>query len=156
MIREYEEDTEMTKSKGTGRGGAREGAGRKQLYGEPLSEAFTARVNEEQGQAIGAWCRRQKVAPATLLREVGLLRAGAASLGIGLEKAKGSAEKEVVLDGAACFPVKCTARQAKAIQSYCVRKKVAPATWLREAALEYIGKPELGLRGQAAALDASL
>lgn len=148
----------MSKAKtgGKGRGGAREGAGRKQLYGEPLTAAFTARVNDEQGRALGAWCRKRRVAPATLLREVGLLRAGAARLGLGLDKVEGTAEKEVVLEGASVFPVKVTARQEAAIKAFCARKKVAPGTWLREAALEYIGRPELGLRGQAAALDRSL
>jgi hypothetical protein len=138
------------------RGGAREGSGRKSLYGEPVRPSFTARVNDAQGAAIGAWCLRNRISPATLLREVGLLRAGVASLGVGIEKAKGSAEKAVVLEGAGTFPVKCTAAQEKAIKDYCLRKKMAPATWLREAALEYIGRSELGLRGQAAALASSL
>lgn len=145
----------MTK---TNRGGARQGAGRKQLYSEPLVDAatFSMRVNEEQGAAIGAWCVKHKVAPATLIREVGLLRSGAVSLGLGLEKLKGTAEKPIGLDGPSVFPVKCTARQGKAIRTYCLKKKVAPQSWLREAVLEYIGKPELGLRGQASAMDRAL
>lgn len=138
------------------RGGAREGAGKKLLYGEPLIPSFTCRVNDEQGKAIGAWCRAKKLAPATLVREVGLLRAGAASLGLGIAKAKGAADKAVTLDGAACFPIKCTAGQAKAIRDYCAKKKVAPGSWLREAALEYIGQAKLGIRGQVAALDRAL
>lgn len=145
----------MVKAK-SGRGGARDGAGRKLLYGEPLSEAFTARVNDEQGAALGAWCLKRRISPATLLREVGLLRAGAGSLGLGLDVIKGTAEKEVLLAGASVFPVKCTMRQASAIRAFCARKKVAPGTWLREAALEYVGKPELGLRGQAATMGRAL
>lgn len=138
------------------RGGAREGAGRKTLYAEPLTETFTARVNDEQGAAVGAWCVRHQVAPATLFREVGLLRAGAGSLGLGLDAVKGSAEKDIVLVGAAVFPVKCTVRQAAAIRRHCERKRVPPNTWLREAALEYIGKPQLGLRGAAATMGRAL
>lgn len=141
----------------TGRvGGARAGAGRKTLYGEPLTETFTARVTDDQGKAIGIWCRKRKIPPATLFREVGLLCAGAERLGIGLEAAKGTAEKEIVLEGASCFPVKCTVKQGAAIRSYCTKRKVAPSGWLREAVLKYIGKPELGLQGKADTLERSL
>ena len=138
------------------RGGARAGSGRKQLYGEPLTEAFTARVNDEQGAAIGSWCRAAKVSPATLLREVALSLAGAVALGLGLDKLAGTASKDVELVGAAVFPVKCTVRQAAAIRAFCAAKKVAPGTWLREAALEHIGRAELGMRGAAAMMDRAL
>lgn len=137
-------------------GGARAGAGRKQMYGEPLSEVFTARVNAVQGKAIGAWCLKHKLPPATLFREVGLLRAGAESLGIGIEAAKGTAEKAIALKSVSCFPVKCTKAQAAAIRAFCTKRNLPPSSWLREAVLEFIGKPELGLRGKADALGRSL
>lgn len=139
------------------RGGARAGSGRKQMYGEPMQHAFTARVNEAQGAALGAWCRKKRIAPATFLREVGLLRAGAQRLGLGLDVLRGSVTAEsVMLSGAAIFPVKVTDRQAAAINNFCARKKIAPGTWLREAGLEHIGREDLGLRGQAAQLGRSL
>jgi hypothetical protein len=134
----------MAAKKAASTGGAREGAGRKALYGEPLSAYFTVRVNDEQGAAIGAWCVRRKMSPATLVREVGLLRAGAESLGIGVKAAAGTAEKTITLAGAACFPVKCTERQKKAIAAYCARKRIQPGTFLKEAVLEYVGASKLG------------
>lgn len=137
-------------------GGARAGAGRKQMYGAPLSEVFTARVNDAQGKVIGAWCLKRKIAPATLFREVALLRVGAGSLGLGIEATHGTAEKSIALKGASCFPVKCTVEQSKAIRSYCSKHNFAPSSYMREAVLEYIGSPSLGLRGKAVALGRSL
>ncbi len=146
----------MTDKTKKNRGGAREGAGRKSLYGGAMTASFTVRVNDDQGAALGEWCTKNGVSPATLVREVGLLRAGVASLGLGLRKIRSTAEKEIALVGAAVFPVKCTEAQASAIRKYCEQHRVAPGTWLREAALEYIGKKSLGLRGQSAALDRAL
>jgi hypothetical protein len=144
MIQVHGEEPEMAKKKAEAE---KVSAGRKSLYGEPLKAYFTVRVNEEQGAALGEWCTKHQVSPAALLREVGLLRAGVASLGIGVKALKGKAEKEITLSGAACFPVKCTVRQAEAIETYAERKKIPPSTFLKEVGLEYIGAARLGALG---------
>lgn len=124
--------------------------GRRRIFAEKLTEKIAVRLDDAQGAAIGAWCRRHKVSPATLFREVALLRAGSASLGQGIDAIKGKAEKAVTLEGAAVLPVKCTVRQANAIRAYCAKHKLSTATWVREATLVYIGKAAVGgFRAQA-------
>lgn len=146
---------EVPVKKKSSRGGAREGAGRKSLYGDALTDAFTARVDDEQGAAIGAWCAKKRIDPATLFREVALLRAGVGSLGLGVEAVR-KTDRGVILEGARVFPVKFTERQARAVRVHCEKKRVLVSPWLREVVLEYIGRSDLGIRGEARTLEKAL
>jgi hypothetical protein len=133
------------------RGGVRAGAGRKRIYREQLIPAFTARVNDEQGEAIGDWCREAAVPPATLFREVAL---AAISHPDARELERGT--QEIPLAGASCFPVKFTPAQAKAVRDFCTKHGIKPMAWMREAVLRRVGRPDLGMSGALSTLSAAL
>lgn len=137
-----------------GVGGSRVGAGRKNLYGEPMSEYISVRVDEDQGRAIGAWCLTRRISPVTLMREVGLEVCGARHLGVGLDKIAGDPRRPLM--GAASVAVKVTPNQKEAISAYCEERQVKPGTLLREATLRHIGATELGAAHRAERLASAI
>lgn len=133
-------------------GGAREGAGRKPLYGEKLDKKVPVRLDEpEQRKAILAFCREKRVDMAMFAREAALKRAGLLKLGLGLEKVYGQTEpKEIELQDDTLPIIKLTTKQHTALGKYVASKGMKLSPFIREAMFAEMGKPELGVAGQAA------
>jgi hypothetical protein len=143
-----------TKKKASTKGGRREGAGRPQLYkGGTLDHSVTIRVNDEQGIAIGDYCRKHKISPPSLVREASLEAIGG-GLGLGVDAMKGTGKRAITLAGASNFSVKSTTKQGAAIAKHC--KKVPVATWMREVTLKRIGRADLGALAALSELEAAL
>ena len=125
-------------------------AGRRPAYGAgALTLAITVRFDESQAAALQAWCAVRKISPTTLVREVALIRVGAASLGNGI--VNGSATREVRI-GACSIPIKLNQEQHAAVVGYCRKQGVAPGVFLREATLDHVGAAHLGASSQIDAL----
>lgn len=130
------------------KGGAREGSGRRALYGEPLTTIVAVQLDESQSKAIIGWARKHGVNVTLLMREATLLRAGAGRLGIGLHDASapGWAEPREV----GKWPLKFTARQHEAIAKVAKRVGLTLRQYVLEATLAHIGRPELGEHAEIA------
>jgi hypothetical protein len=125
-------------------------AGRRPAYDAgTLTLAITVRFDEGQASALQAWCVARKISPTTLVREVALIRVGAAELGNGI--VEGSATREVRI-GACSIPIKLNREQHAAVVSHCRAQGVAPGVFLREATLDHVGAAHLGASSQIDAL----
>lgn len=130
--------------------------GRPSLYGTPMVGTVAVRFNEEQGQALAEWCRRKQISPATVVRESGLLRAGAKRLGLGLASKEAKTVRAITLDGATIIPIKLTQEHIDALTTYCERKGgLKISHFLREATLDVIGKAKLGVLSELKALQSA-
>lgn len=134
-------------------GGAREGAGRKPLYGSKLDKKVPVRFDEPgQRKAILAFCREKHVDMAMFAREAALKRAGLERLGLELEKVYGTADpKDIILQDDTLPIIKLTMGQHTALTKYVESKGLKLSPFIREAMFAEMGKPELGVAGQAAA-----
>lgn len=129
----------------TKKGGAREGSGRRALYGEPLTAIVAVQLDAPQSKAIIAWARKHGVSVAMLMRESTLARAGAAALGVGLDaeaNAPGWAEPRDV----GKWPLKFTASQHDAVSRVAERVGLTMRQYVLEATLAHIGRDDLGER----------
>ncbi len=124
------------------RGGAREGSGRRALYGDPLTAIVAVQLDEQQSKAVIGWARKHGVNVALLMREASLIRAGAARLGIGLGGANAPGWAEPRESGK--WPLKFTVKQHDAVTKAATRVGLTVRQFVLEATLAHIGKPELG------------
>jgi hypothetical protein len=140
----------MAKKQDPQRGGAREGAGRRSLYGERLERIICVELDEPQSLAITKWARRHDVNVAYLMREASLIAAKVPGLGIGFDS------KERILSVSAGWaepresskwPLKFTERQHAAVTKVADRLKISHRKFVLEATLAHIGASHLGERG---------
>lgn len=131
------------------KGGAREGSGRRALYGEPLTAIVAVQLDEAQSKAVIAWARKHGVNVTLLMREASLIRAGASKLGIGLNGVDSPGWAEPRETGK--WPLKFTVRQHEAVSRAAARVGLTLRQFVLEATLAHIGKPELGERAEISA-----
>jgi hypothetical protein len=123
------------------------GPGRPQRYTASMTCKAAVRLNEEQRDAIGAWCVKNAVPVVTLLRESGMFKAGL------IEKFEPSKEA-TPLGVTMVYPVKLTQAQNDGMMKFCVAKLggMSIGPFMREAALEHIGRSDLGVAGKFASM----
>lgn len=139
MVRKKQDDTR--------RGGARDGAGRRSLYKDPLTRIIAVQLDEEQSNAIIAYARRNRYNITFLLREVALIAANASKLGVGLDSsssAPGWAEPREMTK----LPLKFTEPQHEAVTRAATKLDMTARAFVLEAALAYIGRSKLGEQGE--------
>jgi hypothetical protein len=138
------------------KGGAREGAGRRSLYGEALEKKVPMSINQVQGNALVEYCGRKRISVSMLVREAALKHSGAPeALRLGFQKAYGSlgAHDYVGLDMSDAekafrfLPVKYTTPQWEWLSKHCGAKGVKLATFEKEATFKEMKQPKLGLAG---------
>ena len=108
-----------------------------------MTHQAAVRLNEEQHAAIGPWCVKHSIPIIALLREAGLAKAG-------IKKFDPIKEASVTLGSTMVHPVKLTEAHHGALTKYCATKLggMPTGTFLREAALEHIGRSDLGVAGR--------
>lgn len=136
------------------KGGAREGSGRRALYGEPLTAIVAVQLDEVQSKAVIGWARKHRVNVTLLMREASLLRAGAGRLGIGLHDTNAPCWAEPREVGK--WPLKFTARQHEAIGKVATRVGLTLRQFVLEATLAHIGRADLGERAEIAGREKAL
>jgi hypothetical protein len=130
------------------RGGAREGAGRRSLYSEPLERIVAVQLDEDQGAAICRYAKKHNLNVTFLMREATLEKCGHAHLGLGFADvgehvSVGWAEPSET----AKWPLKFTARQHAALVKVASKLDISLRKLVLECTLSKIGAEKLGEAG---------
>lgn len=135
-----------------GNGGAREGSGRKPVYGEKLTKTIAFRLNGEQSTAAYDYCVRRGFEAMPLAREAVLEMARLGKLGLGVSnvaRPEGVDKVGIKRGEKTLLPVKFTPAQEKGVIEYARKQKLHKGTLMKEALMVAIGRPDLGLQGEA-------
>jgi hypothetical protein len=104
------------------------------------AEYIVVRLNIPQMAALKHYCQKVDQSPSSVIREAVLRK-----IGLPVDGIRGTKLSASKFDAPVSLPVRFTIRQSQALRSFCEKKKVPMATFMREVTLAEIGAQHLGL-----------